>query len=193
MLFRSDDARVFRTNRAARALLDLESFAEGTPVQELVRHSELRHVLAESAVRPISQKEVRFGASHLIVSSRTLDTGGAVTTLLDVSEIRRLETVRRDFVANASHELKTPLTSIRGYAETLMEGDAPEHLRESFIASIRNNALRLQHLVDDLLDLSRLESGGWIARPEPVSVREVAEEAWSWCEDAASQIGRAHV
>lgn len=181
----TNDARVFRTNRAARALLDLESFAEGTPVQELVRHSELRRVLVESAVRPISQKEVRFGASHLIVSSRTLDTGGAVTTLLDVSEIRRLETVRRDFVANASHELKTPLTSIRGYAETLMEGDAPEHLRDDFIASIRNNALRLQHLVDDLLDLSRLESGGWIARPEPVSVRKVAEEAWSWCKDEA--------
>jgi|GEM_PF-122151 len=183
----TNDARVFRTNRAARALLDLDSFTEGTPVQELVRHSELRRVLVESAVRPISQKEVGFGASHLIVSSRTLDTGGAVTTLLDVSEIRRLETVRRDFVANASHELKTPLTSIRGYAETLMEGDAPEHLRESFIASIRNNALRLQHLVDDLLDLSRLESGGWIARPEPVSVRDIAEEAWSWCEDAATR------
>lgn len=185
----TDDGRVFRTNRTARDLLNLESFTEGTPVQELVRHTELRRVLVESAVRPVSQREVHFGQSHLIVSSRTLDTGGAVTTLLDVSEIRRLEQVRRDFVANASHELKTPLTSIRGYAETLMEGDAPEHLRDGFITSIRNNALRLQHLVDDLLDLSRLESGGWVARPELVSVHEVAVEAWSWCADVADQRG----
>jgi len=182
----TDDARVFRTNRAARALLNLQSFEEGTPVQELVRHTELRRVLVESAVRPISQREVQFGGSHLIVSSRTLDTGGAVTTLLDVSEIRRLENVRRDFVANASHELKTPLTSIRGYAETLMEGDAPEHLRDGFVASIRNNALRLQHLVDDLLDLSRLESGGWVARSQSVSVQGAAEQAGSWCSDAAA-------
>lgn len=181
----TDDARVFRTNRAARQLLEVESFEEGTPVQELVRHSDLRRVLVESSVRPISQREVQFGDSHLIVSSRTLDTGGAVTTLLDVSETRRLENVRRDFVANASHELKTPLTSIRGYAETLMEGDAPDHLRDGFIASIRNNALRLQHLVDDLLDLSRLESGGWVAHPEALSVQEVAKEAWGWCEEGA--------
>jgi two-component system phosphate regulon sensor histidine kinase PhoR len=182
----TDDARVSRANRAARKLLGLETFTPDTPVQELVRHTDLRHVLAESAVRPISQREVQFGNSHLIVSSRTLDTGGAVTTLLDVSEIRRLEKVRRDFVANASHEIKTPLTSIRGYAETLMEGDIPEHLREGFVASIRNNALRLQDLVDDLLDLSRLESGGWIARPEPVSVEDVAAEAWNWCAEGAA-------
>lgn len=185
----TDDGRVFRTNRAARQLLGLQGFEEGTPVQELVRHSELRRVLVESAVRPVSQREVQFGDSHLIVSSRTLDTGGAVTTILDVSEIRRLENVRRDFVANASHELKTPLTSIRGYAETLMEGDAPEHLREGFVASIRNNALRLQHLVDDLLDLSRLESGRWVARSELVSVEETAMEAWSWCSETAGKRG----
>ncbi|MEM7418011.1 MAG: ATP-binding protein [Gemmatimonadota bacterium] len=181
----TDDARVFRTNRAANELLGLHSFTVGTPVQELVRNTELRHVLAESAIRPVSQREVQVGASHLIVSSRTLDTGGAVTTLLDVSEIRRLEQVRRDFVVNASHELKTPLTSIRGYAETLMEDEPPEHIRQGFIASIRNNALRLQHLVDGLLDLSRLESGGWIARPEILGVHEVTEEAWSLCADAA--------
>lgn len=184
----TEDARVSRVNRAARTLLGLDHVTPDTPVQELVRHTELRRVLAESAIRPISQREVHFGSSHLIVSSRTLDTGGAVTTLLDVSEIRRLEKVRRDFVANASHEIKTPLTSIRGYAETLMEGDIPEHLREGFVASIRNNALRLQDVVDDLLDLSRLESGGWVARPEPVSIAVVASEAWSWCsEDACAR------
>ncbi len=183
----TDDARIFRTNRAARSLLNLDSSDNGTSVHELVRHSELRQVLAESAVRPVSQREVQFNTSHLIVSSRTLDTGGAVTTLLDVSEIRRLENVRRDFVANVSHELKTPLTSIRGYAEMLMEDGTPQDIRDGFIDSISKNALRLQNLVDDLLDLSRLESGGWVARPESVSVAEVANEAWNWCADAANR------
>ena len=70
-----------------------------------------------------------------------------------------------------------------------MEGDAPDHLRDGFVTSIRNNALRLQHLVDDLLDLSRLESGTWVARSEPVSVKDVAEEAWGWCADASTPRG----
>ena len=83
-------------------------------------------------MRPVSQREVQFNTSHLIVSSRTLDTGGAVTTLPDVSEIRRLENVRRDFVANVSHELKTPLTSIRGYAEMLMEDGTPQDIRDGY-------------------------------------------------------------
>jgi len=182
----TDDACVLGVNKAARALLGLSDEPKGASVRTLVRHAELRRVLAESAVRPVSAREVQFGDRHLLVSSRTLDFGGAVTTLLDVSEIRRLEKVRRDFVANASHELKTPLTSIRGYAETLLEGDPPEHLRNGFLESIRNNSLRLQHLVDDLLDLSRLESGGWIPRPELVLVAESARDAWTPCAEEAA-------
>jgi two-component system phosphate regulon sensor histidine kinase PhoR len=185
----TDDACVLRANKAARALLGLSDEPKGASVRTLVRHAELRRVLAESAVRPVSAREVQFGDRHLLVSSRTLDFGGAVTTLLDVSEIRRLEKVRRDFVANASHELKTPLTSIRGYAETLLEGDPPEHLRNGFLESIRTNSLRLQHMVDDLLDLSRLESGGWIARPELVLVAESARDAWASCADEAAAKG----
>ena len=181
----TEDGRVFRTNRTARALLGLSDVRVGAPIQEVVGHTGLRNLLAESPVRPVSAQEIQYGDVHLIVSSRTLDQGGAVTTLLDVSEIRRLEQVRRDFVANASHELKTPLTSIRGYAETLLEGDPPEDLRQGFIESIRNNALRLQRLVDDLLDLSRLESGGWLARPELVLVADSVYDAWSWCAEAA--------
>jgi two-component system phosphate regulon sensor histidine kinase PhoR len=181
----TEDACVLRANKAALALLDLPEEPKGTSVRTLVRHADLRRVLAESAVRPISAREVQFGDRHLLVSSRTLDFGGAVTTLLDISQIRRLEKVRRDFVANASHELKTPLTSIRGYAETLLEGDPPEHLRAGFLESIRNNALRLQRLVDDLLDLSRLESGGWVARPELARVAEAARDAWATCTEEA--------
>lgn len=181
----TDDARLLRTNRAADELLRLPDALPYAPVGTLVRHPELRKVLEESVVKPVQAREVNMDGRHLLVSSRTLDLGGAVTTLLDVSEIRRLEQVRRDFVANASHELKTPLTTIRGFAETLLEEDPPEHFRTQFLGLIRDNTLRLQRLVDDLLDLSRLESGGWVARDGDVMVSDVAAEAWESYADAA--------
>ena len=82
--------------------------------------------------------------------------------------LRRLETIRRDFVANVSHELKTPLTAVSGFAETLLDDTIPPAQRQRFVETIRDNAMRMQRIVDDLLDLSRIESGGW--RPNVTSV-----------------------
>ena len=174
----SADAKVLRMNRSARALLELPDTLDFAPVDSIVRDHKLRSILEDAVIRPGNSEEVEVNGRHLLVSSRALDPGGAVTTLLDISEIRRLEQVRRDFVANASHELKTPLTSIRGYVETLFDDDPPEKLTLEFLTSIRKNTLRLEHLVEDLLDLSKLESGGWTGRRESVDTREVAEEAW---------------
>ncbi|MGD8321113.1 MAG: ATP-binding protein [Gemmatimonadota bacterium] len=183
----TDDARVLRANRAAHTLLGLpQDLPPLAPVGTLVRQQELRELLEESVVHPLQSQEIRVGDRVLLVASRRLDLGGAVTTFLDITERRRLEQVRRDFVANASHELKTPLTSIRGFAETLLEGDPPETLRLQFLTSIRDNTLRLQRLVEDLLDLSRLESGGWTASRDPVSVGHVAEEVWGQFVDQAA-------
>ncbi|GMV08213.1 MAG: hypothetical protein AMXMBFR53_44880 [Gemmatimonadota bacterium] len=182
----TDDARVLRVNRAARALLGLPADVPPySPVGALVRHQELRELLEESVARPVQTQEIQVGDRFLLAASRRLALGGAVTTFLDITETRRLEQVRRDFVANASHELKTPLTSIRGFAETLLEGDPPPKLKEQFLTSIRDNTLRLQRLVEDLLDLSRLESGGWSAARDRVSAAEVAREAWRMFEEAA--------
>ncbi len=182
------DARVLRVNRAARTLLgfpaEIPSLA---PVGTLVRQEELRELLEGSVIHPVQSQELRVGDRIILAATRRLAQGGAVTTLLDVSETRRLEQVRRDFVANASHELKTPLTSIRGFAETLLEGDPPEPLRLQFLASIRDNTLRLQRLVEDLLDLSRLESGTWSATRDTVSAAELARDAWKMFEEAAAQ------
>jgi len=183
----TDDARVLRVNRAARALLGLPAdIPVYAPVGTLVRQQELRELLEESVVRPVQSQEIQVGDRVLLAASRRLALGGAVTTFLDITETRRLEQVRRDFVANASHELKTPLTSIRGFAETLLEGEPPPNLKAQFLASIRDNTLRLQRLVEDLLDLSRLESGGWSAARERVSVGDVAHEAWRMFEEAAA-------
>ena len=185
----SEDARVIRMNRSARALLELLDTPAFAPVSSVVSDNKLRSVLEDSVIRPGNSDEVEVNGRHLLVSSRALDPGGAVTTLLDISEIRRLEQVRRDFVANASHELKTPLTSIRGYVETLLDDDPPEKLKLEFLTSIRKNTLRLEHLVEDLLDLSKLESGGWTGRRESVDTKEVAQEAWQVVRDIEGKEG----
>ena len=178
------DARLMRTNRAARALLgigrtpDLPEPRDLAPVGAVIRDPTLREALERSVTEPAQSGEIRIGGRTVLLASRALDHGGAVTTLLDITELRRLEQVRRDFVANASHELKTPLTSIRGYAETLAEDDPPEAVRKRFLESIRSNTLRLQRLVDDLLDLSRLEAGGWSAASDRIALRDLVREAW---------------
>jgi two-component system phosphate regulon sensor histidine kinase PhoR len=183
------DARVLRLNRAAREFLDVPSPQQLAPVGTLVRQPEVRTLLEESVVRPVQARELRIGERHFLASSRLLERGGSVTTLLDVSEIRRLEQVRRDFVANVSHELKTPLTSIRGFAETLLEDEPPEPLRRQFLEMVRKNTLRLQRLVDDLLDLSRLEAGSWRVEAKPLDVALMAREAWQPFDPSAQEKG----
>lgn len=172
------DARVLRINRAAADLLEIGQSPLFAPIGALVRHPELRDYLEEAVALSLPSKEVLLGERHLRVSSHPMPGGGAVVTFLDVTDLRRMEKIRRDFVANASHELKTPLTAMRGFAETLLESDPPEHLRLDFLGAIRTNTLRLQNLVDDLLDLSRLESGAWVVEEEETEVAAVALGVW---------------
>src|SRR6185437_15659356 len=104
--------------------------------------------------------------------------GGALVILHDITDIERLERIRRDFVANVSHELKTPLTAIRGYAETLLGGaleDAAHNRR--FVEIIQAQAIRLNNIATDLLTLSDLESGRRDAEPGPVSVEDAVNTA----------------
>jgi signal transduction histidine kinase len=112
-----------------------------------------------------------------------------VLAVLDLTPIRRLETVRRDFVANVSHELKTPLTVIVGFAETLADHEPPELQRRQFVEAIRSNAQRMQRLVDDLLDLSRIESGVWQPRVATLDVHALAGEAAAAIVETAQQKG----
>jgi two-component system, OmpR family, phosphate regulon sensor histidine kinase PhoR len=133
-------------------------------------------VLAGGEAEP---QELERDRRTLLVSGRALPNGGALLVLRDVTELRHLESVRRDFVANVSHELKTPLTSIAGYAETLATEASAGTQTERFARTILSNARRMQRLVDDLLDLSRIESGRWQPHPERVDLRELAGEVWT--------------
>ncbi len=127
---------------------------------------------------------------HTLVMSARPHRGGALLVFRDLTALRHLEGIRRDFVANVSHELKTPLTSIVGFAEAIGgEGELPESRVNEFGARILANAQRMRHLVDDLLDLALVESGSWRPRREPVSVAEVAREMWAGLPEEAKPEG----
>lgn len=154
---------------------------EGRALLEVVRHTEvvdgLRAALRkgeaqvrEAAMGPAGDRRVRF---HVAPFAQPDGTTGAVAVFHDVTELRRVESIRRDFVANASHELKTPLTSIRGYAERLADMKLPDHAVPA-VDAIVSNAKRLQALVEDLLELSRIEGGAAPSRPAPVDVAGLA-------------------
>jgi signal transduction histidine kinase len=160
--------RVVRINETARQLLrvwDDVPFA----MDRLPPHPPLQLALAAvmggGAAPPT---ELVADERTLALVTKALPGGGAVLALNDVTPFRRLEAVRRDFVANVSHELRTPLTVISGFVETLQDEALPPALRRQFLGMAEQNVRRMQRIVDDLLDLSRIESGGW--RPKPVTV-----------------------
>ena len=172
--------RVVSVNGAARRLLGYAKDAVLPPLPELFRarapRDAVTRVLGGAAVHDIPVESENRSA---LLNARPLRGGGAVLVLHELTEVRRLETVRRDFVANVSHELKTPLTSIAGYAETLLTDAPDEETSRRFLGTILGNAQRMQRLVDDLLDLSRIESGRWRPQAEPVNLAGAAQDAWS--------------
>ena len=183
------DGRILRINPAAKELLGVTEVPRLAPVGSVVRDPVLRDLLEGSVARPEGRIEIELGGRKLDVRTTRGSQGGAVAVLVDVTELRRLEEVRSDFVANASHELKTPLTVIRVAAETVLEEDVPPKLRRQFLRSIERNTVRLQRMVDDLLDLSRYESGAWRPQHAPVLVGDVAWSAWEEMEDEAAARG----
>jgi two-component system, OmpR family, phosphate regulon sensor histidine kinase PhoR len=173
------DATVLRANPAARRMFGLEEDFQGAAPEVVARQRGFLDLVRRAARgEPIPPTELVHDGEHLLATAEPLPRGGAVLVLLDISELRRLEGVRRDFVANVSHELKTPLTVIRGHSETLLDQDLPPDLRLEFAGAVRANADRLQSIVDDLLDLSRIESGMWKPEPEPLELERAIHEAW---------------
>jgi two-component system phosphate regulon sensor histidine kinase PhoR len=119
-----------------------------------------QRVESEVNVGTVRLQTFAVTAAPVLASEKGGTAIGAVLVLHDISELRRLERVRQDFVANVSHEFKTPLTAIRGFAETLLGGalEDVDH-RKRFVEIIQEHAERLTRLTDDLLKLSTIEAG----------------------------------
>ena len=179
------DGRVSSVNPAFRRLFDLAGEVSGKPLLEISRQPELGRVVAETLRQggPQSgQIELQVPERRtLLLASAALAGGerGAVVVARDTTELTRVSDMRRDFVANVSHELKTPLAAIRGYAETLRDGAIEEvETARRFTDRLLWQCRRLQTLLDDLLTLSRLESiGQTVAQREPVDLSALAQRA----------------
>jgi two-component system phosphate regulon sensor histidine kinase PhoR len=185
--------RLVFCNRAFSEILNLQSTtSEGSPLIEVVRNSDLLGLIRralqgeEGLQSDIAMGIVtpqNFSVSAAPVKALESDRSGpadkpsgAVVVLHDVTELRRLERVRQDFVANVSHEFKTPLTAIQGFAETLLAGalDDPKNNRR-FLEIIREHAARLARVTDDLLKLARIEAGKLELEFFPVGLHELIE------------------
>lgn len=174
--------RVITANPAARRLL---GFSGGEPVPDLThlfRSRPGRELVTDAlAGQVVEGRELPLGDLTLLATSRPRPEppGGVVLVFHDLSELRRLEAVRRDFVANASHELKTPLTSIAGWAETLRDEHPPDSTTGRVAETILANARRMQTLIDDQLDLARIEGGHWEPIPAAIDLHHAIREAWA--------------
>jgi len=165
-----------------------QSRVEGKTFLEVIPNNDIAdvisHVLTTGSV--VSRELALVWPIHIILqlNAAPIKKGSAVTGCLivahDMTEIRKLETMRTDFVANVSHELKTPLTSIKGFVETLLEGalDDKENAAH-FLQIIREHTDRLNNLINDLLDLSYLESKGLAIQTAPVELKTLVDNVIS--------------
>lgn len=192
----NEEQRIAIANQAALAILSASSPLVGRTVAEAIRHPRAQAAI-EAAVKTGLGAEVDlepWGNERraILFHVRAIPAaagGGVVAVIHDVTHIRRLETVRRDFVTNVSHELRTPVASIQGYAETLLDGALDDRdTAHKFVEVIHRNAGRLGRLVADLLQLSRLE-----ARTKDETVRrsislgETAAQVFATVRDRAAQ------
>ncbi len=182
------DERILYSNPAFRQALQAtgELAPEGRRLVEVTRQSEIL-AMVQKVLKGGGRMEAEVAAHglkprHFLVRAAPVGETGAVLVVLDITEIRRLERVRRDLVANVSHEIRTPLTAIQGFAETLLRGalDEPEN-KGRFVEIIRDHASRLARLTEDLLKLSRIEAGKLELELSPISLKAVIEQ----CADTA--------
>ncbi len=173
-------------NKSLKGLLAVENETERKTPLEVIRNVEVQEIVdkvlgmetgVESREIAILLPEEKKIIVHGTPIFRDGKTEGAVLVFHDVTEMRRLEKIRKDFIANVSHELRTPASSIKGFAETLSAGAINDKKRaKEFIKIIEENSDRLVRLIEDLLDLSKIESGKVDMKLKPCSIYAIVKK-----------------
>lgn len=185
---------MFRIRRTAKS-------CEGYRITDIFRSSDLNSAV-ESLEHNRQNLTRKIRAYHPDGSGfRTLDMNGVyvdppetpdariLIVLHDISEITRLETIRRDFVSNVSHELKTPITSIQGFSETLLSGVGDPEEIQRFISIILRQSRRMEHIVTDLLTLSKIEQQQTAVQTQSCNIAGLMKECLELVEDEARNRG----
>lgn len=194
------DQKIIRINRAAAALFSIEpADAIGQLVGEVFRHSELQDFIselledkepAESDIRLVGLDERFIRVSGAPLNNREGDCIGVVVVLNDISRLIKLENLRQEFVGNVAHELKTPLTSIKGFVETLQGGalNDPEEATR-FLEIIGRQANRLNAVLDDLMLLSKIERQREHSEIhlEKAKLEDILQNSLNDCQEAADK------
>lgn len=197
IILTDEKGEILLMNPSIRKLFLIDSAAEGKRPLEVIRNNAIQDIVdrvlhenrevitQEVSVSIPEQKTIMINGVPIIKGNAV---EGAVFVFHDITELKRLEDVRKEFVANVSHELRTPISSIKGYAETLLDGkvDSEDTVKE-FLGIICQNSDRLANLIDDLLDLSKIESGKMRMEFEPLQTAPIVNRCINVLERAAKE------
>ncbi len=196
------EERIVSINQAAARLFEYEpQDCQGKSVQEIIRSPALQQFIRQALSSKIPSEEdiTLFQNEERVIGikgSPILNANqhqiGTLVVFHDVTQLRRLENMRRDFVANVSHEIKTPLTAIKGFVETLQQGNVEKtQEKERFLGIIQKHVDRLNAIIEDLLALSRIEQEdeNKVIKFEPVKIADVFQAAIQLCRPKAEEQG----
>jgi len=197
LLVVDDDERIIRMNPLAREIFKAgNEDVIGRTIQEVVRNYEVQQ-LAQRLIAGEEPEDIEiktgeegfYSVTGAPLHGEGGENQGAVIVLRNISRLRRLENIRRDFVANVSHELRTPITTIKGFAETLLdEGLANTEKAHRFLKIISRHADRMNIIIEDLLTLSRLQRAeNGADRFERLKIEDVLEETLDFCQAGAEE------
>ncbi len=190
---------VILANQPFRSLMSVNDDIEGKQIMEVLRNAQLIDIFRNALESGrITSEEISISRPHkdmhLIATAVPVYSGDSVTgtvlTLHDITRLKQLEEMRKDFVANVSHEIKTPITAIKGFAETLLDGamdDKENAVR--FLGMIKAHSERLNSLVDDLLTLSRIELGDITIKKTEVNVEQIVDTVFMTLREKADRKG----
>ncbi|MBL4576497.1 MAG: PAS domain-containing protein [Opitutaceae bacterium] len=191
------EKRIIKLNKTAETLFQVDGAASiGRDVAEVIRNADILAVI-ETALETtdvvegeifLSQNDRYLQTHGTVLHGENESRIGALIVLNDITSLRKMEMMRRDFVANVSHELKTPITSIRGFVDTLIDRPVEEKEdQQRFIEIIRKQTIRLQAIVDDLMVLSNLEheAGKNEIEFQNGQIDDLLENAVNICRDIA--------
>jgi two-component system phosphate regulon sensor histidine kinase PhoR len=191
--------RVLQINPALERMFDVTRIeARGHPCSDVFRHPQLDALVSTVLSKRMNEEDEillhpsgrRLHIEASVIESDRENDACAVLVFHDMTELRRLEIIRKDFVANVSHELRTPLTSIKGYIEALLDGakDDPEASTQ-FLGIILKQSDRLNLILEDLLQLSKIESGQVLFKREPLHIPSVIERTLAMIKPLADKKG----